>query len=551
MTRTASSIGEAARRRPARLGGRHRRVPRRDRLVRPRALVCDDPDRARCVPRRVDAGRALPRPGRRRRRQRRVARLRLRRGRPGALRLGCGDVRLRDRADRDGAARAQAVDSYRLQRRRVRSRRHARRFDPAPRPRQRRGCSAPGRHADGERPLRDQPAARHGRDLGVRLGARVRRVDPLQPSLDDPPVRADGVDRADARRALAADAVPLRRARGPSRRDLAVPALDAPRRSAPFACRSPIRSPVSATIGTSTSASNRCSPTRARTGPMLSLCLLDVDDFKQINDRFGHPAGDGVLSRVAARLRSDGEAFRLGGDEFALLLPDVSEPMALAAAQAIVSRLGAARRQSGRRPHRQRGRRDLPATRTRPRHADPPGRRRAVLGEGAGQEPGAARARRRRPDGAPLAQHRRPRAPGSAPPRRSPASSMRAHADSGSHSERVALFAGRIAAQLGLSDEEVELTRLAGSLHDLGKLAIPEEVLRKPAALTGEERRLMQRHPQIGYRMLASLGVDPIADWVLHQSERWDGTGYPEGPRRATRSRSDRGSSSSRTPSTR
>jgi len=55
--------------------------------------------------------------------------------------------------------------------------------------------------------------------------------------------------------------------------------------------------------------------------------------------------------------------------------------------------------------------------------------------------------------------------------------------------------------------------------------------LRKAAPLTREERRLLQRHPQIGYRMLASLGVEPIADWILHQSERWDGTGYPEGLR--------------------
>ena len=54
---------------------------------------------------------------------------------------------------------------------------------------------------------------------------------------------------------------------------------------------------------------------------LVSLCFLDVDDFKRINDRFGHPAGDRVLSLVAARLRQGGEAFRLGGDEFAVLLP--------------------------------------------------------------------------------------------------------------------------------------------------------------------------------------------------------------------------------------
>jgi putative nucleotidyltransferase with HDIG domain len=99
----------------------------------------------------------------------------------------------------------------------------------------------------------------------------------------------------------------------------------------------------------------------------------------------------------------------------------------------------------------------------------------------------------------------------------------------GSHSERVAALAERIATHLGRPAEEIELTRLAGSLHDLGKLAIPEEILRKPGALTDAERLVLERHPQIGYRMLESLGVEPIADWVLHHHERWDGGGYPDG----------------------
>ena len=77
--------------------------------------------------------------------------------------------------------------------------------------------------------------------------------------------------------------------------------------------------------------------------------------------------------------------------------------------------------------------------------------------------------------------------------------------------------------------ELIELIRLAGSLHDLGKLAIPEEILRKPAPLTEAERLVLERHPQIGFRMLESLGVDPVADWVLHHHERWDGAGYPDG----------------------
>ena len=98
----------------------------------------------------------------------------------------------------------------------------------------------------------------------------------------------------------------------------------------------------------------------------------------------------------------------------------------------------------------------------------------------------------------------------------------------GSHSERVGELAARIARRLGVDEPQIELTRLAGSLHDLGKLAIPEEILRKPGALNESERLVLQRHPQIGYRMLESLGVEPIAEWVLHHHERWDGSGYPD-----------------------
>jgi putative nucleotidyltransferase with HDIG domain len=93
----------------------------------------------------------------------------------------------------------------------------------------------------------------------------------------------------------------------------------------------------------------------------------------------------------------------------------------------------------------------------------------------------------------------------------------------------VAELAARTARRLGLDEQDVELARLAASLHDLGKLAIPEEILRKPGPLTEPERIVLERHPQIGFRMLESLGVDPVAEWVLHHHERWDGAGYPDG----------------------
>jgi HD-GYP domain-containing protein (c-di-GMP phosphodiesterase class II) len=98
----------------------------------------------------------------------------------------------------------------------------------------------------------------------------------------------------------------------------------------------------------------------------------------------------------------------------------------------------------------------------------------------------------------------------------------------GSHSDRVGELAARIARRLGVEEAQIELTRVAASLHDLGKLAIPEEILRKPGTLNESERLVLQRHPQIGHRMLESLGVEPIADWVLHHHERWDGDGYPD-----------------------
>ena len=78
-----------------------------------------------------------------------------------------------------------------------------------------------------------------------------------------------------------------------------------------------------------------------RFGGALAICLVDIDDFKQVNDRFGHPVGDSVLSRVAARLRQTGEAFRVGGDEFAVLLPGYGPDEALTAATSIVERIRA------------------------------------------------------------------------------------------------------------------------------------------------------------------------------------------------------------------
>jgi diguanylate cyclase (GGDEF)-like protein len=265
-------------------------------------------------------------------------------------------------------------------------------------------------------------------------------------------------------------------------------------------------------------------------GGTVSVCLLDVDNFKQINDQWGHPAGDRVLSSVASRLRQGGEAFRLGGDEFAVLLTGLDDHQAVGIAESIVARIGEA---------------DLgvvdPITvsagvASYPQH----GRERDALirlADGAlywAKEHGKNQVRLARTDVVELSEFRRVAGGADRLARFRAAGSLARAVDSrdaytGSHSERVASLSAAIADQLGLPPDEVELVRLAGSLHDLGKLAIPEEILQKEASLSSAEWLVVQRHPQIGYRMLESLGVDPIADWVLHHHERWDGSGYPDG----------------------
>jgi len=265
-------------------------------------------------------------------------------------------------------------------------------------------------------------------------------------------------------------------------------------------------------------------------GRTLSLCLVDIDDFKRVNDRYGHPVGDRVLGQVASRLRQGGESFRLGGDEFAVLLPGLDERTAVAVARSIVERVGAVEIEQIGAVTVSVGVAAYPAQGV--------GRDELIrLADSAlywAKEDGKNRARAyQAATSLELSQlHQLAAGPDRAARYRAAASLAKAvdarDVYTGSHSERVGEIAARIARRLGVDEPQIELTRLAGSLHDLGKLAIPEEILRKPGALNESERLVLQRHPQIGHRMLESLGVEPIAEWVLHHHERWDGDGYPD-----------------------
>ncbi|HEX3632410.1 MAG TPA: HD domain-containing phosphohydrolase [Casimicrobiaceae bacterium] len=98
----------------------------------------------------------------------------------------------------------------------------------------------------------------------------------------------------------------------------------------------------------------------------------------------------------------------------------------------------------------------------------------------------------------------------------------------GSHGHRVAALAHAIGKELALSAEQLEGTRLAALIHDLGSFKIPVEVLVKPGKLTARERVLVQSHPEVAHRILQSIEFPwPIAEIILQHHERIDGTGYP------------------------
>jgi putative two-component system response regulator len=100
----------------------------------------------------------------------------------------------------------------------------------------------------------------------------------------------------------------------------------------------------------------------------------------------------------------------------------------------------------------------------------------------------------------------------------------------GAHLERVGAYTADIAAALGLPETQVQLLRLAAPLHDIGKIAVGDRILRKTGMLTDHERQLMEQHAEVGRDLLGGSGSELLElaatiAWTHH--ERWDGSGYP------------------------
>lgn len=100
----------------------------------------------------------------------------------------------------------------------------------------------------------------------------------------------------------------------------------------------------------------------------------------------------------------------------------------------------------------------------------------------------------------------------------------------GTHQLRVAVLVTAVARKLGMPGDEVDAVRMAGMLHDIGKLCIPAQYLLKPTVLSAHEQAFLRQHPQFGHDILESIPFShPVARIVLQHHERLDGTGYPHG----------------------
>ncbi|MCC7117007.1 MAG: PAS domain S-box protein [Anaerolineales bacterium] len=98
------------------------------------------------------------------------------------------------------------------------------------------------------------------------------------------------------------------------------------------------------------------------------------------------------------------------------------------------------------------------------------------------------------------------------------------------HTQRVTELTLRVARKLGYSEDELVHIRRGALLHDMGKMAIPDEILQKPGPLTEDEWKVMRKHPEHAYNMLSAIAyLHPALDIPLFHHERWDGSGYPKG----------------------
>jgi two-component system cell cycle response regulator len=271
-----------------------------------------------------------------------------------------------------------------------------------------------------------------------------------------------------------------------------------------------------------------------RTARPLSILVLDLDWFKEYNDRFGHSAGDRALVMLAEALRratrtSDVVA-RLGGEEFGVLAPETDEAEAFLLAERLRAEVRAAFARETEKMTISCGVASFPvhgitsgellhAADRALYEAKESGRDRSIVFKQAGTE-GVERERvaieRTSPRLASLV---------------SLAEAVDRRKGSPSNSRRVARYAEALARSLNLPEEEVERVRIAALLRDVGEVGVAESILNKDGPLDSRERTEVERHPEIGARIVGAAQLGRVGEWILTHHERPDGQGYPRGLR--------------------
>jgi diguanylate cyclase (GGDEF)-like protein len=233
--------------------------------------------------------------------------------------------------------------------------------------------------------------------------------------------------------------------------------------------------------------------------------LVDLDRFKEVNDTFGHPAGDALLARVGSKLAwasaARGRAYRLGGDEFCLLVRDDGSARELVAtASASVAERG--------------------------EHFA------IAASAGVVSLPGEAGSWDTAMHLADTRLYERKRGrPSAGRQIRVALLSVLAERDASldGHVHEVADLAEELGGMLGLDREALEELKAAAELHDIGKIAIPDSILFKPGPLDAEELSYMQRHTLIGERIVRAVpSLARVGPVIRSSHERWDGAGYPD-----------------------
>lgn len=270
-----------------------------------------------------------------------------------------------------------------------------------------------------------------------------------------------------------------------------------------------------------------------RYGHPLSLIVMDIDDFKKVNDTFGHKKGDMALQFLAEKLkgaiRDTDIACRIGGEEFAIILPETTANEAYTVAERL--RLDVASQ-----PVEDIGRITISlGISTVPDSASD----KDSLIESADTAMYQAKARGKNQT---ITYGGQPPAKLNSEPQ--PISDESYYTDvlyalvakieakdkfEAGHAEHVAALASIIGQELGLPIQDIEHLRVAGRLHDIGKVTAPDKILRKTEALTDEEFKQLRLHPVIGELMLTRTRLEPVQKAVLYHHERLDGSGYPFG----------------------